>query len=500
MSKYLVKILSICAFVILIPLIVLGSALCVTEAMGCTLTVLAGGIESEFGGTSSNVAIFIDGVEQKEDKVTLKKHTEVTITYQGEGYDFQGWFKGNYEEIKDNAKAVSTKESYTFLVRGNTVLTAVRDVKTYTVTYDGLMDDGETAVSIDPKTQNVVYNQPLADLAALDQSVIWGGWYIADSKDAYGTKVANFPESGTYTLNPVWSNQMFVSYYKNDTLIAKQIVAKDDVTNYELLTADNEDVKASLTKGYSFVGWTDGTNAVTSLTEFKPEGYSLYLKEEVINYEVTVKYNALSEETKVISYNAQDGFGNYNVKRDGYTFKGFVYNENLYAYDSTQDDYVYGTDKLSDVVIGNNGLSVVAEWECNYDFFVLTLAGVSYYQADGYDYESQWGLVGDVNGTQTRLQKVDISVNFADVEGEDYFDLTDDIFAYLTNGFTNLRTVDGDSVTFSGDLEISIDGSTPYDYTIDSTFSFKDLVTYIESKGLIEDLAEVSVAFVYDIA
>ena len=64
MSKHLIKILSVFALVVLLPLIVVGSALCVTEAVPCTLTIFEGGREGQYGGTDSEIVILIDGVEQ----------------------------------------------------------------------------------------------------------------------------------------------------------------------------------------------------------------------------------------------------------------------------------------------------------------------------------------------------------------------------------------------------------------------------------------------------
>ena len=117
MSKYLVKILTICAFAILLPLVAVGAALCVTEARGSTLTVYADGNEGTFGGANSAVSIIIDGEKQEDSKITVKKNTEVTVVYEGTGYDFVGWYDKNYAEInRETDEKFAETESYSFIL------------------------------------------------------------------------------------------------------------------------------------------------------------------------------------------------------------------------------------------------------------------------------------------------------------------------------------------------------------------------------------------------
>lgn len=230
MSKYLVKILSICAFIILLPLVIVGSALCVTEAIGVRVTVAAAGIENEEGLATSNVSIYLDGEKQEGTTIVVKKNTELTVTYEGEGYDFQGWYNGNYSEInREKAKAVSDKESYSFTVRANTVLTAVRDIKTYTVTYTGKLADGAT--DVDLPNENLSYGQDLATLADPDGVYVLKGWrYVPNSEEPENTvttKVANFATSGEYTVEANWIDQTAVEYTLHVQYHAKSTETQD---------------------------------------------------------------------------------------------------------------------------------------------------------------------------------------------------------------------------------------------------------------------------------
>lgn len=456
MSKYLIKILSICAFVILLPLVVVGAALCVTEAIGVKVTVAADGLEGGEGATSQ-VSIYIGGEKQEESTIVIKKNTEVTVTYEGTGYDFQGWYNGNYAEIAEGAKAVSDKESYTFLVRGNTVLTAVRNIKKYTITYAGKMDDGTTDVNVEPATQEYAYGEQLVDLAPVVAGRALTGWYVAGSETEVGavaTKVANFEQSGAYTVNPLWDDQMIVAYYKGAQFIHSDVVSSDEVATYQLLAGTDEKVVNVLTPGYSFGGWVDGANDVTVLPEYKVAGYTLQLKETLNNYVVSVKYHALSADTQDVSYNVVNGFGNYNVVRTGYTLQGFKYNNKVYAYDETAKDYLNDGAKLSTEVLAHDGLDVVAVWTCNYGSFTLSADGDVTYTTD----------------TSDTTEVIDVSINFRDEAN--YYDLTDDVFEWYKaqlNNATVFYNGSNNAVVWNGDYTLSVGG-----VQINRSFSARD--------------------------
>ena len=105
MSKHLIKILSICALVVLVPLIVVGSAITVTQAAPATLTIYQGGNDGQYAGKSSTISILIDGVPQVDGQgqpvstITVKKHSTVAVHYEGTGYEFAGWYDGTAQEV-----------------------------------------------------------------------------------------------------------------------------------------------------------------------------------------------------------------------------------------------------------------------------------------------------------------------------------------------------------------------------------------------------------------
>ena len=130
MSRKLAKILSICALVVLLPLVILGVALSVAGNKGVTLSIFEGG-NSVVEGTSSKIAIFVDN-QDKGNKVTVKQGTEVTVTWEGTGFDFDGWYKGTESEAQ-GATAVSTNRSYKFTLNQNMTLTAIKTYVSYSM-------------------------------------------------------------------------------------------------------------------------------------------------------------------------------------------------------------------------------------------------------------------------------------------------------------------------------------------------------------------------------
>lgn len=474
MSKYLIKILSICAFVILLPLIIIGSSLCVTEALGCTLSIFADGIEGRGIGANSEVSIYIDGVKQENNKITVKKHTDVTVTYSGAGYDFQGWYNGNYKEIKKNAKAVSTDASYTFSVKGNTVLTAVRNIKTYTVTYSGFMDDNTTPVAIEPATREYHYGETLESIVAMSDAT-FSGWYSGETSDAV-TTVANWEKSGEVTLKPYWSNMMLITYMtKNEPakLIAQDAVTTQSVLTYTLLSGNDERVQNYLTKGYVFNSWVDeNDNAVTTPIEFNLAGKTIYLKESAESYNVNVKFNAKNDSTTTLTYSVENGFSAYEVTRAGYAFVGLSYNGNTYIYDTTAKDYIFNSLHLSDALIANNGINVTAVWEYKYTNTPNIRVGGNYRG------EAVYGIKAD--GTKVYLNEEFV----LKINDEDGYDLKDKVFADFGD-YTKFVDENDNELTLVTENNVRIFAKTMGDKYITltaeqvSNYTYQDLLTYI---------------------
>ena len=508
MSKRLIKILSICALVILCPLVIVGVSLMATEAVGCTLTIFDGGIEQlgekDFGGKSSNVTIMVDGKAQESNKVTLTKHTEVTVTFEGVGYDFVGWFDGNYNEInrvgEGADKAVSEKVSYTFEISKDTVLTAVRDIKTYNVTYDGFYDDGTTEIALESAT--LEYNQPLETLVPMVGGV-QAGWYnMVEGVAGVTTRVANFETSGDVTVYPAWEDQMLVEYIKADgTVISSVRLFEGELDTYALLDDTDVNIKNNLTAGYDFAGWTNqsGGEVVTAIT-YDKNGIKLVLNETLSIYTLNVKFNALSEESAQITYNVKDGFSAYDVERENYTFVGFEYNGTVYNYDDATKGY--GT--LASVIMeaGEKTADVTAVWECNYEGLFFDFGAIAEYEYEGKT--KFYLLVANENGSQVDMEKIGQPINFVDAEGASNVDANLSVYDYFVGAYTDIATLNGEAVQFTGDIDIMVEGAG-VTHTLSlpaEQLTFAKILSFVGSSlahGTLEGVTRISIDFIFEV-
>lgn len=502
MSKHLIKILTICALIVLVPLVIVGVALTSTEAVGCTLSVFADGIEkvgeTDYQGKSSDVKIFVNG-EEKGTSVKLTKHTEVTVTYEGEGYNFEGWYNCNYSEIKGDENKVSTSVSYTFELNSDTILTAVRNVKVYSIHYTGKYDDDTT--EIDETQTNVAYNQPLTTIES-KAGATFLGWCEVDEQGnimSEPTTVAKFT-SANVTLVPAWSSQMKVVYLKGDTEITSRRLTESAVSSYTLLGANDQIVKNNITKGYEFAGWTNrATGADVTSISFDLNGIELVLKENLITYTINVKFNALSDSTTQVSYDVVNGFRQYSAVREGYTLTGADFNGTTYAYNQTTKTF----NGLGDAIVANGEkeVTITALWECDYSSLYMSFVAVSEYTKAGDNVEGEWAVFGTYNGQDNQyIENENQRVIFEDKEGANYFDLQDNVYDYLMNDYTNLHIEEGNAVSFAGKVLISVDGTmVNLEYNLAGTnVSFMNILELVEANmGSLDNVTNLTVRFVF---
>ncbi len=528
MSKHLIKILSFCALIVLVPLIVVGTALCVTEASPATLTIYEGGKESTYGGTNSELLISIDGVPQVDENndaltsVTVKKNTEVTVSFTGTGYDFVGWYNGNPQEIDSTKTAVYTNPSYTFTIRKSTVLTAIRDVLQYQIQYTGLYDNGAEVGSVESdyvstEVQVVEYNQPLSLLSS-QVGATFDGWYVYSGQEdnVTGTKVANFnvenrDASGklvTLTLRPVWSNQMVIQYYdmNKTNVIAQDYVTPVTFANYELRAQDDDAVVNALNKtGYQFEGWTDiaGEEIILSNIEFKIGELAIYMSVKPIDYNINVKFNALSEQTDFVAFNVESGFGQYTVNREGYNFVGFSYDG--ITYQLLGNDYVANGETLSSKVLENNGeLTITAVWEClypdiaweisfSYEQLDGEISGVYYY--DGTTYQPIQNKGGDdiiffediVDIYYAQLEEVILERYFGDID-------LNSIYSYVNGEYQKVTL---SQIWIYDDINPMLPSLVIDSYDIMANQTFKDIFDSKYFDGSIPDVNKLVVRFMF---
>ena len=327
MSKHLIKILTICALVVLLPLIVVGAALCVTEAVPVELTVFQGGevYEGDEEDYPSVVTLQIDNespvVVEFGSSITVKKNSLITLSYPDTNsvvYDFDGWFLGTDQQVTDSSKPEETATKYSFSIRANTNITAIKNIKKFDIVYSGEYDDGSP---IEYETDLVKYGDALYVPTNKTEDVSFLGWYVVgDETTLYNNATftqANRDSENNYitlTLEPMWSNQMTITYYDSDrvTVIEQKILSENEynTSSYSLLGAD--DIASYLTPGYEFNTWLDSEGEpVTTLSQIqfvKQGSVSLYLDETKI-------------EIAQINYYTEDGtlIKQERVRREDYS-------------------------------------------------------------------------------------------------------------------------------------------------------------------------------------
>ncbi|MBE7074341.1 MAG: hypothetical protein E7379_04565 [Clostridiales bacterium] len=204
MSKRLVKIMLICTVAILLPLAVVAVAITATQAKGVSVAVEETGKDATISGATSEVSIYVKNQKQDETTVSIRKNSKVTVVFTGKGYVFEGWFEGSADEINDQDKAVSKSKSYEFSAKNSTVLTAVRNVQKYNITFSGENADGSTVVL--QALNGVEYNTALPILPNSD-SKMFAGWTVKDADDVITSFYATFEvetQNADLELVPVW--------------------------------------------------------------------------------------------------------------------------------------------------------------------------------------------------------------------------------------------------------------------------------------------------------
>lgn len=550
MSKHLMKILSICAMVILLPLIIVGAALCITEAIPVTLTIYQGGNEGDISiyendendaslAPSAKVSIFLrddtnsNWVEQVDEEgnpvaqVSVQKNDEIKVVYSNSvGYDFQGWYKGSPTEYNENSTARETKTEYTFFIRGNTSLTAIRNVMTYTVQYTGLYNDG-TNIADDENlvlSANLQYNEPLLTLSPKltddqtpENSAQFRGWVVEGSTGEVVTR-ANFAsstlEGEAYTLTAIWSNQATVIYWNSQNQrIATNYFTAENYSNQ--LLAWSEEYNTFLTRGYQFDSWVNVNGEEYALPVSFTEGvYNIYLKETPIVYSNTIEKSAIDNTQTTLTYDVANKFADgVPFEREYYTFKGISYNGNLYDYDvddtdpnNVITDYVYNGSSLGDIIVENGSVEgAYAVWQSNYANYewqiqfrgdVTANYGDVYYVVDDTTYsaenypenlEYQFNIADDDEFNSVQLEDYLIDI-YAQMKGITGIDNWNNIEFYIDVNGDGLLTEDERATLY--EIRIGSNPSLGSDYQHGFGGSF-DSFTLGSMFATLEDDAEI---------
>ena len=415
MTKYLVKIISICAFVVLIPVIIAGVALSAIGSTMFTLSAYVAGASTT--NTSASYSISIGEVDKDKEGSTSASFlngTDVNVSVDLKGYDFLGWYKGDDKTYDATSEPLSHSTSYTFTLTGNTQVTARVGIKKFNLRFQGSYLNG---TPVDLSDRNGVYEYG-ADLPVLSSTEgTFGGWFVVSAPEqSEGTTLpqtsfttASFDDlksstsaEDTYVLEPAWSERVRVAYYTTVDGEVKEISSLtksysiEGIKNFTFVDENDEKVLEAIGKGYSFGGWVDAAGATITEEDIRSREFNsseviaIYIKKNVIEYSIRVKKfeDSTGKDVAVMTYKANveenGGFSTLSLTRQYYTFTGITLDEDL---DKTE--YTLGSDYegLSAIILNAYPheaatIDATAIWECHYPALNITY-GARHVAQDG---------------------------------------------------------------------------------------------------------------------
>ncbi len=433
MSKYLIKILAVCAFVVLLPLAIVATALGVTESSACTLNLFISGNNN----ANASAKVLINSEEST--KFTAVKNSQVELTFESEGYYFIGWFNGTKDTFKPESDPVSKDARFTYTIADvNSNLTAVCVEKTYNIRFKGFESFNGT----------FVYGQNLPQAPAGSESEsTFIGWTVENESGFFNTATfnASSADASAVTINvePVFSDEKIVTYYDvNDNVIETKHYNEEQFANFTLKTA--EELSANITHGYRLAGFVskdDGTvidevfiaNLINK--DFSTAPLNIKLVEEIGTFKMNVKFHASSDEVKELQCRIDvDGVtGADQFTRTGYTFKGIKVGDVIYT--KSGNDFVNADETTLSSVIIDGSTEGVAVWEFGNEADNVKATSNSInviFTANAGRNESDItiGVVGiDESGNKTAIRETSKIIEFSD--DADGIKLEDKIFEKL---------------------------------------------------------------------
>lgn len=394
MSRTLSKVLIICALVVVLPLMIAGTAFAAYYSINATVSieifvdqpVNGGYAEVSYGDKIGNI--------NKKLEVTDGHLKKVTFKTASVGYDFVGWYAGTYKnyvndlnEGKEIKYVVNTKDARVDMTDYQN-LVAVFNAKHYTVSYqyvqtppgigsgvdttvapssgNGLIVDGKA--DTEGKTE-FIYGEALHTLT-FEEHPEWtfDGWYVGEGTTKY--KTATFEETSNIVLTGKWveSKRLNVTYLAEDGTELKKITADGEekiYANYDYALPNLNDTEEEMRSqfaadyfknGYSY-NWMD-VNTGRIITKFNSENdVTVQVSVSPVVYEATVEFdtNDLKLNDKVstkltFSVENKDSLNSWNIAENWTTAYAFWKFDGLY----NGDDKVTDLQALINSVVNEN--------------------------------------------------------------------------------------------------------------------------------------------------
>lgn len=216
MSKNLVKIITICLLAIIVPVAIVVTAICLSNAVTYTLTLDKLGFQE-----AGSVVLRVNGQEY-QDTMKISRNQNVTLSVTTQGYTFDGWYEGKNTEIDETKESLTEagETTYTFKMTGDKNFTAKGSIIEYTVTYDGAhatpykygeeLNDGSYAVisAENQKAGHTFVGWTLAE----DETVYTKATFGTETEVALVSKTEVVKENITYTVTYDGANATEIPY------------------------------------------------------------------------------------------------------------------------------------------------------------------------------------------------------------------------------------------------------------------------------------------------
>ncbi len=469
MSRTLSKILVICALVVIVPLMVVGTTLAAYYSIDSSITIAAviDGEECDVEGTYALVSY--DGNHDTTLKVTTgqTKVVEVEAYYTPYAYTFKGWFKGDaeaYNRAKKNGDVeLSTEKTISIDMGDASDYVAVYEVVKFKVSGWDYKNDPSAAATTDQAPADAhadgvyKYGEALPTLSYAGVDYNFAGWQVKnDAKNlryfaaTFGTEYSTAQGSSVVLTNPWLKTDMVtITYVGLDgrDLFSEEVV-KSTSESYTLKTP-GQISGLQLKNGYEYA-WTEvmgGANTTATVTP--SENKTVYLQEKEVDYTATVASN-YKPENKNISFSesnkaaleqlfAADNWTTEHAFWKVETVK-IVYNENTYD----NADALFTAIKTANPHANGEIAVSLAEESIHKYFSTISAEKIEVKASENMDSGAMW---------QEVVYKPNLAsqgpVNISEINGNGDVTTTVEI-AFNLGGRDQWQTQDGKSLKFAG--------------------------------------------------
>lgn len=383
MSNKFVKILTICSLIILIPAIVVATAICLTASIAYKVSVDKVILSEAIHSPEANVTVKINGEECNS--LYVKKDQEVVITFEIKDYEFKGLFEGTKNTyIGSKELKLNSENAYRFVVSEDTNLTAVFDASQFykiSLNYQAdvapnadlqrtidLTATGES-VYLDPEEDGVYWAKAGEEVTISADSV--GYNFDAWTYETVGRKEENSfeilaNENASYTAN--FSVIKFNLTYDNGTSSTVNDVV------YGTPLQDLEDV---YDQGWeAFLGWEFNERIYTSATfDGNVTDITLtpaYKNQKEITYTFNIEESEYAE-AGTVTYNTATGLDLSKAPtRDFYNLVALIIDGNRFEIES--NGFADAQNSIDRYLVDSdaNTFNVTPVWEMDFDSITFT--------------------------------------------------------------------------------------------------------------------------------